>query len=254
MPQKNLIAAIIFASVLMSGSLIFLGLQFKTNGSTTLASTDDFQNKINQGIDTYVKQKQAQQNQPAEEKVGTIKPVSNDDHIGGNKDAEISLIEYSDFECPFCRLFHPTTKKIIETYGGKVNLVYRHYPLSFHKNAAKEAEASECANELGGSDKFWAYADKIFERTTSNGTGFPLENLVPLAKEIGLNETKFKTCLDSGKYAKRIEKDIAEGSAAGVTGTPGNFLINHKTNETKIVSGAQPFEVFKGKIDSMLQN
>ncbi len=143
-------------------------------------------------------------------------------------------------------------KQVMDTYKDDVVWVYRHFPLSFHANAQKEAEATECANELGGNDAFWKYTDAIFERTTAGGTGFPLENLAPLAKELGLNEAKFKSCLDSGKYTKHVQDDMSGGSAAGVNGTPGNIVVNLKTDENRIISGAVPFASFKTAIDALL--
>lgn len=175
------------------------------------------------------------------------------DHIRGDiSKATIAVVEYSDFECPFSQRHHPIMQQIVDTYKGDVVWVYRHFPLSFHANAPKEAEAAECADELGGNDAFWKYTDAIFERTTAGGTGFPLENLVPLAKELGLNETKFKSCLDSGKYAQHVKDEMSGGSTAGVNGTPGNIIVNLKTDENRIVSGAQPFSAFKAAIDALL--
>lgn len=179
-----------------------------------------------------------------------VKPVSKDDHVRGNKGAALSIIEYSDFECPFCKRFHPTVQQALKEYDGKVNWVYRHFPLSFHANAAKESEAAECAQELGGSEKFWEYTDKIFERTASNGTGFALDALVPLAKELGLNEKKFKECLDSGKYAAHVQQDFSEGQTAGIDGTPGNILLTQDGKEAR-VPGAVPYEQLKAEIDRL---
>lgn len=182
-----------------------------------------------------------------------VPKVSAEEHIRGNKNARLALIEYSDIECPFCKSFHPTAQKIVDTYKDDVMWVYRHYPLSFHANAQKEAEAVECANELGGEDAFWKYLDTVFERTTSNGTGFALENLVSLAKELGLNETKFKECLDSGKHAQFVKDQMAGGTSAGVSGTPGNILLDTKTGKTSLIPGAVPFEQIKPVIDEMLK-
>lgn len=123
---------------------------------------------------------------------GPVPPVTQKDHIRGNPKAKVVLIEYSDLECPFCKRFHPTMQQVMNTYGDKVAWVYRHYPLSFHANAQKEAEATECAAELGGGKAFWTYLDKVMERTTAGGTGFALDQLAPLAKEIGLNDVKFR--------------------------------------------------------------
>ena len=177
-----------------------------------------------------------------------VRPVNEKtDHVIGAKNAKVTLIEYSDFECPFCKRHFATMAQVLKSYPNNVRLVYRHFPLSFHQNAGKEAEASECAAELGGNDAFWKFHDKIFERTTANGTGFALDALAPLAKEIGLNESAFKNCLDSGKMASRVAKDIQEGSDAGVNGTPATFV-----NGT-LVSGAVPFETFKAAIDAALK-
>ena len=145
-------------------------------------------------------------------------------------------------------------KKLVEAYGGKVNWVYRHFPLSFHNpGAQKEAEASECAAELGGNDAFWKYADLIYQRTRSNGKGFPLTGLVPLAKEIGLDGKKFKACLDSGKMAARVSEDSTEGIQIGITGTPGNVLLNNETGAVALKPGALPLEAMKGDIDHLLK-
>lgn len=197
-------------------------------------------------------QAQPAKNQPAAPPANQkAKPVSDSDHIRGNKDAKISVIEYSDLECPFCKSFHPTTQELIKTYGDKIRLVYRHYPLSFHQNAQKEAEASECIAELGGNDTFWSFVDKIFERTTANGTGFALEKLGPLAQEIGVDQSKFQTCLDNGKYTKKVQDSITEGTSAGVNGTPSTFVVNAK-GDSQMIVGAQPIEALKTIIDKYL--
>ncbi len=183
--------------------------------------------------------------------VGTVKAVSKDDHIRGNANAKVVLIEYSDYECPFCKRFHPTMEQVMKEYGNKVAWVYRHFPLSFHANAQKQAEAAECAASVGGNDAFWKYTDALYDRTTSNGTGFALDKLVPLAKELGINEGKFKECLDSGKFTAKVNTDLAEGQAAGVTGTPGTIImVNGKA--TSIVPGALPFDQIKLQIDAVL--
>ncbi len=180
--------------------------------------------------------------------------LEKDDYVLGSDNARIILFEYSDLECPFCKRFHPTAQQILKEYQGKVKWVYRHYPLSFHANAQKESEAAECAGELGGNTAFWKYIDAIYERTTSNGTGFALEKLTPLAVELGLNQKQFQTCLDSGKHAQRIQNQMAQGIKEGVTGTPGNILLDSKTGKTTSIPGAVPFEQIKPVIDEMLQS
>jgi protein-disulfide isomerase len=197
----------------------------------------------------------ADANQPAKANPSPVaskkpKTISASDHIRGNKNAKVTLIAYSDYECPFCKNFEPTLKQLLDTYGDKIRLVLRHYPLPFHANAQKEAEASECAAQLGGNDAFWKYSDAIFERTTS-GEGFPLDNLGPLAAELGMNQQQFQSCLDSGKYEKLVKGSIAEGQGAGVQGTPSTFIIDARGNN-ELVVGAQPIEAFKTAVDKAL--
>ena len=156
---------------------------------------------VSDGANAGARPLAAAQIPPTQAPTGAVPPVTKEDHVRGDKNAELTWIEYSDFECPFCKRFHPSMLQMMDEYKGQVKWVYRHFPLSFHANAQKEAEASECAAELGGNDAFWKYTDAIFERTAANGTGFALDALVPLAKELGLSESKFKNCLDSGKYS-----------------------------------------------------
>lgn len=194
-----------------------------------------------------------QGNQPvAQAPAGKIKDVSSDERIRGNKNAKVTLVEYSDFECPFCQRFHPITQELLKAYGDKIRLVFRDYPLPFHANAQKEAEAGRCIAELGGSDAFWNYADKVFERTASNGTGFALTDLGPLAKEVGVNQQLFQQCLDTGKYAQAVKDEAADGNAAGVDGTPTSFIIDSE-GKTQMLVGAQPVDAFKTVIDEVLK-
>ena len=106
---------------------------------------------------------------------------------------------------------------------------------------------------MGGNDAFWKYLDAIYERTASNGTGFALDKLVPLAVEQGLSEAAFKECLDSGRFEKYVAEDMVGGSKAGVTGTPGNILLNTKTGKMSLIPGAVPFETIKSAIDEMMK-
>lgn len=226
-----------------------------------LREGDFLPQQIDLGIQNYIKKRQeaeavarAEEERQASEKAKSVRRVSSSrDHIYGNPDAPVTLIEYSDFECPFCKRFHSTAKEIVDAYGGKVNWVYRHFPLGMHNpGAQKEAEASECAHQLGGNDAFWKYANAIYARTQSNGKGFPLTQLVPLAKEIGLNEQQFKDCVDSGKYASRVQEDLDEGVRIGITGTPANVLFRNDTGEVILKVGAQPLDAFKPDIDKLL--
>ncbi len=226
-----------------------------------LRESDFLKQQIDIGIQNYVKKQQeaqaaarAEEERAAAEKAKKVRRVTaSRDHIYGNPNAPVSLIEYSDFECPFCKRFHPTAKQIIDTYGGKVNWVYRHFPLPMHNPGAQiEAEASECVNQLGGNEAFWKYADAVYARTQSNGNGFPPSQLVPLAKEIGLNEKQFQECLSGRKYASRVQEDIDEGTQIGVSGTPANILLRNDTGEVIVKPGAQPIDDFKSAIDKLL--
>jgi protein-disulfide isomerase/copper chaperone CopZ len=166
--------------------------------------------------------------------------ITKNDNVRGNFNAPITLVEFSDFECPFCGKIYPTFKKIIQDYPDKVRLVYKHFPLSFHPNGEKAAESAECAAEQG---KFWEYHDKLFDNQQA---GFSLEKFKQWAKDLGLKESKFSDCLDSGKYASKVNTEFQEGSSKGVNGTPATFVNG------QLVSGAQPYESFKQVIDSLL--
>lgn len=236
--------------------------QIKADILAELQQSNALSPLIEAGIQQYVKNQQAAQRKAreeqlrlAKEKAKNVRRVSAEqDHIYGNPDATISLIEYSDYECPFCKRFHPTAKQVVETYKGQVNWVYRHFPLAIHKPLAqKEAEASECANELGGNDAFWRYSDLLYERTTSNGKGLPIEFLVPMAEELGLDKGKFQECLDSGRYTETVQEYFREGTKSGVTGTPGNILLNNQTGAVELISGAVPFDALKMAIDQLLK-
>lgn len=181
-------------------------------------------------------------------------PVSTADHLRGSRGARIVLIEYSDLECPFCKRFHETAKKVVDEYGGQVAWVYRHFPLDqLHSKARKEAEATECAFELGAEEGFWKLTDKIFEVTPSNN-GLELNDLPLLASQVGLDEAKFKTCLDSGKYKDKIEQVYQSGIKSSVQGTPATFILDTKTGKQEFISGAVPFDNLKQTIDKLLQS
>ncbi len=193
--------------------------------------------------------------QPEEpETVQNLPPVDlKQEHYRGNPNAPIAIIEYSDFECPFCKRHHTTMQQLMTQYPKDVLWIYRHYPLGFHANAQKEEEAVDCAAEQGGNDAFWKFADIIFEKTTSNGTGFPLDQLPVVAQQLGLDAKRFQSCLDNNTYADHVKSVMAAGSAIGITGTPGSVVVNLKTQENKLLSGALPIEQFKAAIDQLLK-
>lgn len=159
--------------------------------------------------------------------------------VKGNPNAKVTMVEFSDFQCPYCGQAEPTIKQIFATYGDKVKLVYRHYPLPFHENAFPAALASMCANEQG---KFWEYHDKLF----SNQEKLTATDLKTYASQLGLDMEKFNPCLESKKYKAQVDKGYADGGAAGVSGTPA-FFINGRP-----LFGAYPFASFKTIIDEEL--
>lgn len=168
-------------------------------------------------------------------------PVSlDDDPIRGSKDAPVQIVMFSDFQCPFCSRVETTMKTIKDTYGDKVAITFRDYPLSFHQNAEKAAEAANCANKQG---KYWEFHDALF----ANQGQIAVPDLKKKAEDMGLNVAQFNQCLDSGEMKDEIERDLKEGTGYGVTGTPAAFVNG------RFLSGAQPFENFKKVIDDELQ-
>src|SRR3989344_2407900 len=174
-----------------------------------------------------------------------------DDAFLGDKSSPVKIIEFSDFQCPFCRKFwKETLPQIKKDYllTGKAKLVYRDFPLTqLHPGATPAAEGAECAEEQG---KFWEMHDAIFEEQEKQGSGtiqFTADGVKKWAAKIGLNSAKFNQCLDSGKYKQEVDKDLADGSAAGVTGTPAIFVNG------RLIVGAQPSAAFKAVIDEELK-
>ena len=161
-------------------------------------------------------------------------------HVRGDFKVPITLVEFSDFECPFCEKHFPTVNKILSSYPGKVRLVYKHFPLSFHQNSQKAAEASECADEQG---KFWEYHDELFKNQQA---GFSVDKFKQWAADLNLDSEQFNDCLDSDKYKNKVQADYQEGGAKGVQGTPATFVNG------KLVSGALPYESFSQIIDQEL--
>ena len=189
----------------------------------------------------------------AEEQGVTIAPVTTDDHILGNPNAKVVIIEYSDTECPFCKMFHTTMSRIMSEYGsgGKVAWVYRHSPIaSLHSKAHREAQATECAASLGGNTKFWDYTNKLFDTTPSNN-GLKDEELFTIAENVGLDKEAFSTCLESGTQAARVDRDLASSQEAGVRGTPHSLVLMNSKLVTRI-EGADSYESVKNTVDQYL--
>ncbi len=237
---KNTLAmpiAIVIAAVLIAGSVIYSSEKSNTNNikNTESNSNQQIAEEPTQNLDK-------------------LKPINKEDHIRGNINAPVKIVEYSDTECPFCKRFHDTMKQVMDNEGkqGKVAWVYRHFPLDqLHSKARKEAEATECAGELGGNDKFWAYLDRLMEITPANNGLDPAE-LPKIAQYVGLDTGKFNECLTSGRYAKKIEEHVQNAQATGGNGTPWSIVVA-KNGEKYPLSGAQPYESIKALIEQALK-
>ena len=204
----------------------------------------EFSAKVEKGINDFIAKKQAEQAAPAAP-TEPVKVSLGTAAIKGDKNAPVTMLEFSDFECPFCSRFAlGTLPQIISDYvdKGKVKIAFRHFPLSFHANAKNGAMAAECAREQGGDDMFFKMHDKIY----GDQQNLNVDSLKKWAGELGLKMDQFNTCFDTKKYEKQIDADMADGQSYGVNGTPA-FFINGRS-----ITGAQPFAAFKTIIDEEL--
>jgi protein-disulfide isomerase len=223
--------AIVVAGGLVAAGIFFSGTDFGKNTDTKALGTD----------------------QQAEKQI-EVAPITSDDHILGNPNADIIMVEYSDTECPYCKNFHSTLHQAINDYGkdGKVAWVYRHFPIDqLHPKARKEAEATECAAEQGGNDAFWKYTNEVYARTPSNNK-LDAAELPKIASEIGLDVDAFNTCLASGRMASKVEADYQDAVKAGGQGTPYLVFLRGK-DVIPMDQGAVPYATLKGMIDSLLK-
>jgi protein-disulfide isomerase len=247
------------ANILTPVSIVIAGLLISLS---VLVSNGSLENLLNSktDIDNTVDENAPKPTQPPTPSAqSTVKVSVDDDPVLGDKDAPVTIIEFSDYECPFCkRAFQQTYPVIKEQYikTGKVKLVFRDLPLSFHEPmATKEAIAANCARKQGGDKTYFIYHDEIFKRTTSNGNGLTENGLTVIAEDLGFNINKFNSCLRDLKQEEEVKKDLADATKAGATGTP-TFFIGKTTKDgviegTKIV-GAQPIEAFRNVIEDLL--
>lgn len=192
------------------------------------------------------------QDEPVPDDPGTPATVD-DDAVLGDKKAKVTIIEFTDYQCPFCeRHYTQTFKSIKKDYidTGKVKYVVRDFPLSFHPNAQKAAESAECAGDQG---KYFEMHDLLFGKQTNwvDQTD-PLPAFKQFATDLGLDASKFNSCLTESKNAEEIGKDLQDGMASNIDGTPG-FWILGPDGETKKISGAYPYDTFKTEFDAMLK-
>lgn len=176
-----------------------------------------------------------------------LKDINKDDWMRGDKKAKLTIVEFSDIDCPYCVKFHETMQKISDEYKGKINWVYKHFPLtSLHPDAFKKAEATECVGSLGGNDKFWPFLDKLVSDKT-----ITMDKLADVAATFGVKADKFKECFDGGKMTSKVQDMADQAVKAGGRGTPYSVII---FKDQKIpINGALPYEQVKAQIDALLK-
>ena len=176
----------------------------------------------------------------------SIRPPSANDHIAGSPSAKVVLVEYSDFQCPYCSLIHPTLKRIVQESQGDIAWVYRHLPLeSIHPEATPAATASECIAEQLGNDGFWAFADNIFANQKSMSAAYYTQ----VAGKLGANQAAFASCVSSGRYDQKIKVDSNEATNNGGNGTP--FTVVVSGSQQVPFSGALPYAQIMAVIKSV---
>lgn len=235
----NMPIAIIVAGALIAAAIFFGGgVGDPSTGNNQLAGNTGTGNQP------------AAAPEPQQPTIGDYMPVDeNEDHIRGASDASITLIEYSDLECPFCKQFHPTVAQALDEFPNDVRLVYRHFPLeAIHPNARIAAIGSECAAEQG---RFWEFVDYVFE-STDQKTDISEANLPETARQAGVtNIAAFESCLSSGKYEDKIDAHTADAQAAGGRGTPYTLVVS-ESGEESAINGAQGFTAVKAAIEELL--
>ena len=186
----------------------------------------------------------------------TISKIEKSSYILWNKDAEISWVEYSDLECPYCKRLHESgsIEKILKQYNWKVNFIYKQFPLRFHPKAQIEAEAALCVWELAGDSKYYDFIQNVYKNSLSNGNSYTKEMLIDLAEKLWIDKNKISSCISSWKYTQEAKRQLQEWSSLfGITWTPWNVFINNKTWEWKKLPWAYPYNSFKSVVDSLLK-
>lgn len=183
---------------------------------------------------------------------GVARPVSQTDYVLGNPNAPIVMIEYSDYDCPFCKQFHATMNQILDEYGigGRLAWVYRQFPLvDLHPNSPQLSEAALCVGDIGGNTAFWTFSDAVFESRES--TEFTnITKLPAFAEAAGVDREAFTECMNSDRMIDALKADMADGLAAGAQGTP--YTVIKVGNQEAVINGAQPYDVVKGIVENLI--
>ncbi len=226
--------AIVIAGIIVAGTIYYTSTKTKNSpGGNNMAATGE--------------------TTPQQEEIKGPKEITSSEHILGSPEAPLTFIVFTDLECPWCKEFNETVTQMMDEYGkqGKVELIFRHFPLDeLHKKSRKEAEASECAADLGGNEKFWQYINRVFEITPSNDGLDPAE-LPKIAGYVGIDKNKFTECLNSGKFSQKVQENYDDAIASGGTGTP-YFIIINSQGEKFPFSGYLPYQQLKIILDQLL--
>lgn len=180
------------------------------------------------------------------------RPVDDTDYIRGNPNAPILLIEYSDYDCPFCKQFHDTMNRIMDDFGvdGRVAWVYRQYPIEqLHPNSPRISEAALCVGDIGGNTAFWQFSDLIFEQREFDA----LTNVVRLpeyAERVGVDRADYIACMDSGRMEQAVLDSVKDGFDAGIRGTPYTYVV--AGNQQAVINGARSYETINGVVGNLL--
>ena len=250
--KKSTFNVLIITIILITGIAAFFAGSYVSNFNSDKISQEELENAIAK-LELKILEKQLPTNQPTL----PLKISSGNNPVIGNPDAPITIIEFSDFQCPFCAKFHiQTLPTIMDEYinKGTVKLVFRDFPIqNIHPNAVPASIAAECANEQGKFKEMYHMLFKKQKEWSNLETSYAIVSFNQYASEMQLDEEKFNLCLKNGKYIEEIQKDLNEGRTYGVTGTPGFFIGNEKIGFVEL-KGAQPFESFKKIINSQLDN
>ncbi|MBI1888816.1 MAG: thioredoxin domain-containing protein [Candidatus Spechtbacteria bacterium] len=236
---KNASPMMIPAAIIVAGVLIAGAVMYSSNPRSGGGKTAEISGETKGSLPS------------APSSAENVRAVDASDHIRGDSSAKVMVVEFSDLECPFCKRFHETMQEVIKSYGGKVAWVYRHFPLdNLHSKARNEAEASECASELGGNDAFWKFVDGVFEVTPSNN-GLDPSELGKIAGSLGLDSGKFEECRASGRSKAHIQRDLEDAVNSGGQGTPHTIVIA-KNGKKFLIPGAQSLAAVKQILDAAL--
>ncbi len=181
---------------------------------------------------------------------GTSELINQDDHLLGNPNADLIIFEYSDFECPFCREFHKTRKKIIDEYGDRIAWVFRHFVLGMFPNSERVALARECSAEVGGKEMFWEFADAYLNSEEKFFLNADIQGAVNV---LGLNVFDFNSCMESGRYLNKINSDTAKAKSVGGSGTPYSVVVDSDGSVVDVIVGAYPINEVRFIIEKALR-